>query len=154
MFKPAGQICDEGTDCQRESVCSGFSPLCPEPSAKENLTVCSQGTRVCFSGVRQPRPLHSVTQCASFPSPDNLICGGSVQQCCQASLVKKKKRLALLSFKVQVLTLKTVQLAALELSIMSHDLDFKLSNNLWCLSKNVFLSEVSETMSRFSSNTV
>uniref|UniRef100_A0A4W6G3I9 ADAM10 endopeptidase n=1 Tax=Lates calcarifer TaxID=8187 RepID=A0A4W6G3I9_LATCA len=50
-FKPAGQICDEETDCQRKSVCSGLSPRCPEPSAKENLTVCSQGTRVCLNGV-------------------------------------------------------------------------------------------------------
>ncbi|CAM9335868.1 unnamed protein product, partial [Lampetra planeri] len=50
-FKPAGVTCDEETDCQRESVCSGRSPLCPEPSAKENLTVCSQGTRVCLNGV-------------------------------------------------------------------------------------------------------
>uniref|UniRef100_A0A7N9B0X7 ADAM10 endopeptidase n=1 Tax=Mastacembelus armatus TaxID=205130 RepID=A0A7N9B0X7_9TELE len=50
-FKPVGQRCHEETDCERESVCSGLSPLCPEPSAKENLTVCSQGTRVCLNGV-------------------------------------------------------------------------------------------------------
>ncbi|XP_047442219.1 disintegrin and metalloproteinase domain-containing protein 10 [Mugil cephalus] len=50
-FKPAGSMCDEETDCQKESVCSGLSPLCPEPNAKENLTVCSQGTRVCLNGV-------------------------------------------------------------------------------------------------------
>ncbi|XP_039984879.1 disintegrin and metalloproteinase domain-containing protein 10 [Xiphias gladius] len=50
-FKLAGQTCDEETDCQRESVCSGLSPLCPAPSAKENLTVCSQGTRVCLNGI-------------------------------------------------------------------------------------------------------
>ncbi|XP_034387667.1 disintegrin and metalloproteinase domain-containing protein 10 [Cyclopterus lumpus] len=50
-FKPAGQTCDEETDCQREGMCSGFSPLCPEPGAKDNLTVCSQGTRVCLNGV-------------------------------------------------------------------------------------------------------
>ncbi|XP_041791849.1 disintegrin and metalloproteinase domain-containing protein 10 isoform X3 [Chelmon rostratus] len=49
-FKPAGQSCDEETDCQRESVCSGLSSRCPEPNAKENLTVCSQGTRVCLNG--------------------------------------------------------------------------------------------------------
>lgn len=62
-FKPAGQTCDDETDCQRASVCSGLSPLCPEPSAKENLTVCSQGTRVCMNGVRQQHPSrHSVTQ--------------------------------------------------------------------------------------------
>lgn len=50
-FKPAGQTCDPETDCQRASVCSGLSPHCPEPSAKENLTVCSLGTRVCLNGV-------------------------------------------------------------------------------------------------------
>uniref|UniRef100_A0A3Q3X786 Uncharacterized protein n=1 Tax=Mola mola TaxID=94237 RepID=A0A3Q3X786_MOLML len=50
-FKPSGETCDEATDCQRASVCSGLSPLCPEPSAKENLTVCSEGARVCLNGV-------------------------------------------------------------------------------------------------------
>lgn len=50
-FKPSGQTCDEETDCLKDSVCSGLSPLCPEPAAKENLTVCSQGTRVCLNGV-------------------------------------------------------------------------------------------------------
>ncbi|XP_026014065.1 disintegrin and metalloproteinase domain-containing protein 10 [Astatotilapia calliptera] len=50
-FKPEGQRCDEETDCQKASVCSGLSPLCPKPAAKENLTVCSQGTRVCLNGV-------------------------------------------------------------------------------------------------------
>ncbi|KAK0132059.1 Disintegrin and metalloproteinase domain-containing protein 10 [Merluccius polli] len=50
MFKPAGEGCDEETDCQRESVCSGQSPICPEPSPKENFTVCSLNTRVCLNG--------------------------------------------------------------------------------------------------------
>ncbi|XP_029002796.1 disintegrin and metalloproteinase domain-containing protein 10 isoform X2 [Betta splendens] len=50
-FRPAGQMCDEETDCERESACSGASPLCPEPSPKEDLSTCSQGTRVCISGV-------------------------------------------------------------------------------------------------------
>uniref|UniRef100_UPI0037E962CE disintegrin and metalloproteinase domain-containing protein 10 n=1 Tax=Semicossyphus pulcher TaxID=241346 RepID=UPI0037E962CE len=50
-FRLEGQPCDEETDCQKESVCSGLSPLCPAPSNKENLTVCSEGTRVCLSGV-------------------------------------------------------------------------------------------------------
>uniref|UniRef100_A0A8C6SLH4 ADAM10 endopeptidase n=1 Tax=Neogobius melanostomus TaxID=47308 RepID=A0A8C6SLH4_9GOBI len=49
-FKSHGHICDEETDCQKESVCSGLSPRCPEPSPKENLTICSQGTRVCLNG--------------------------------------------------------------------------------------------------------
>ncbi|XP_053286713.1 disintegrin and metalloproteinase domain-containing protein 10 isoform X1 [Pleuronectes platessa] len=50
-FKAAGQTCDEETDCLRESECSGLSPLCPEPLAKDNLTVCSNDTRVCMKGV-------------------------------------------------------------------------------------------------------
>ncbi|XP_061594183.1 disintegrin and metalloproteinase domain-containing protein 10 isoform X1 [Cololabis saira] len=50
-FKPASQMCDEETDCQEASTCSGISPLCPEPDPKENLTICSQGTRVCLNGV-------------------------------------------------------------------------------------------------------
>ncbi|XP_034035637.1 disintegrin and metalloproteinase domain-containing protein 10 isoform X2 [Thalassophryne amazonica] len=50
-FKSAEQACDEETDCQEESVCSGLSPFCPEPLTKENLTMCSQGTRVCLNGV-------------------------------------------------------------------------------------------------------
>lgn len=56
-FKPAGWTCDEETDCQRASVCSGLSPYCPEPSAKENLTLCSLGTRVCLNGVSIHQPL-------------------------------------------------------------------------------------------------
>lgn len=60
-FKPAGQTCDPETDCQRASVCSGLSPHCPEPSAKENLTVCSLGTRVCLNGVSIIGRLHLTT---------------------------------------------------------------------------------------------
>ncbi|CAJ1060495.1 disintegrin and metalloproteinase domain-containing protein 10 [Xyrichtys novacula] len=50
-FKPSDQTCDEETDCQKASFCSGLSALCPEPGNKENLTVCSEGTRVCLNGV-------------------------------------------------------------------------------------------------------
>ncbi|XP_055077278.1 disintegrin and metalloproteinase domain-containing protein 10 [Periophthalmus magnuspinnatus] len=50
-FKLSGHVCDEETDCQKETVCSGLSAHCPEPSPKENLTICSQGTRVCLNGV-------------------------------------------------------------------------------------------------------
>ncbi|XP_076009566.1 disintegrin and metalloproteinase domain-containing protein 10 isoform X2 [Genypterus blacodes] len=50
-FRPAEWSCDEETECQKESTCSGLSPFCPEPNPRENLTVCSQGTRVCISGV-------------------------------------------------------------------------------------------------------
>ncbi|XP_049910652.1 disintegrin and metalloproteinase domain-containing protein 10 [Epinephelus moara] len=64
-FKPVGQACDDETDCQKEVVCSGHSPFCPEPSAKENLTVCSQGTRVCLNGVCTESVClkHSLEQC-------------------------------------------------------------------------------------------
>lgn len=87
-FKPVDQICDEETDCQRESVCSGLSPFCPEPSAKENLTVCSQGTRVCLNGVRRPHSRHhAVTQRAPTLLPNaKAIKFPSVQQCCEAGL--------------------------------------------------------------------
>ncbi|XP_013869658.1 disintegrin and metalloproteinase domain-containing protein 10 [Austrofundulus limnaeus] len=51
VFKPEGQLCDEETDCQKKSECSGLSALCPQPHAKEDLTICSQGTRVCLNGV-------------------------------------------------------------------------------------------------------
>uniref|UniRef100_H3DDF0 ADAM10 endopeptidase n=1 Tax=Tetraodon nigroviridis TaxID=99883 RepID=H3DDF0_TETNG len=80
-FKPAGWTCDEETDCQRASVCSGLSPYCPEPSAKENLTVCSLGTRVCLNGVctQSVCVKHSLQQC-DCP-------GGSAKEkchmCCQ-----------------------------------------------------------------------
>ncbi|XP_072295606.1 disintegrin and metalloproteinase domain-containing protein 10 [Eucyclogobius newberryi] len=50
-FKSSDRVCDEETDCQKESVCSGLSARCPAPSPKENLTICSQGTRVCLNGV-------------------------------------------------------------------------------------------------------
>lgn len=69
-FKPAGQLCDAETDCQRASVCSGLSPHCPEPSAKENLTVCSLGTRVCLNGVSIHRPSPCILKGAlQFPGP-------------------------------------------------------------------------------------
>nr|XP_029134117.1 disintegrin and metalloproteinase domain-containing protein 10-like [Labrus bergylta] len=74
-FKQSGQTCDEETDCQRESVCSGFSSFCPEPGNKENMTVCSQGTRVCLNGV-----------CA-----ESLCVKHNLQQCdCPGDSVKDK----------------------------------------------------------------
>uniref|UniRef100_A0A6Q2YM59 ADAM10 endopeptidase n=1 Tax=Esox lucius TaxID=8010 RepID=A0A6Q2YM59_ESOLU len=51
LFKPSGDSCEEESDCQLESVCSGFSPVCPKPSAKANMTTCSLGTRVCLNGL-------------------------------------------------------------------------------------------------------
>lgn len=84
-FKSLGQICDEETDCLKESVCSGLSPLCPEPDPKENLTVCSEGTRVCLNGVR----LNHTSDCDSIyfiNFPTNYAAFVSVQQSCKAAL--------------------------------------------------------------------
>ncbi|XP_055796556.1 disintegrin and metalloproteinase domain-containing protein 10 [Salvelinus fontinalis] len=50
VLKPSGVSCEEESDCQLESICSGLSPICPEPVAKANMTVCSLGTRVCLNG--------------------------------------------------------------------------------------------------------
>lgn len=46
-------------------MCSGQSPHCPEPSPKENLTICSQGTRVCLNGecVESVCVRHGLQQC-------------------------------------------------------------------------------------------
>lgn len=87
-FKPLGQQCDEETDCVKESVCSGLSPLCPKPDPKENLTVCSQGTRVCLNGVR----LNHTSNCDSthfFRYSTNQAALGSVQQSCKAGLQRQ-----------------------------------------------------------------
>lgn len=64
-FKSPGHVCDEETDCQKESMCSGESARCPDPSPKENLTICSQGTRVCLNGVCAESVCvrHSMQQC-------------------------------------------------------------------------------------------
>ncbi|XP_024134861.2 disintegrin and metalloproteinase domain-containing protein 10 [Oryzias melastigma] len=51
QFKPDTHLCDEETDCQEASFCSGRTALCPPPTAKEKFTVCSQGTRICLDGV-------------------------------------------------------------------------------------------------------
>lgn len=87
-FKPLGQMCDEETDCVKESVCSGLSPLCLKPDPKENLTVCSQGTRVCLNGVR----LSHTSNCDSthyFRYSTNQAAFGSVQQSCKAGLQRQ-----------------------------------------------------------------
>ncbi|XP_049584262.1 disintegrin and metalloproteinase domain-containing protein 10 isoform X2 [Syngnathus scovelli] len=71
-FKSELQTCDEETDCQKESNCSGHSALCPDPSPKENLTLCSQGTRVCFNGVCAESVCvkHNLEQCDCPGEPD------------------------------------------------------------------------------------
>lgn len=57
QFKPDTHLCDEETDCQEASFCSGLTALCPPPTAKEKFTVCSQGTRICLDGVRRSKAL-------------------------------------------------------------------------------------------------
>lgn len=51
-FKAPGTPCEEESDCEMKSGCTGASPFCPAPSPKANMTICSLGTRVCLQGVR------------------------------------------------------------------------------------------------------
>ncbi|KAL2089814.1 hypothetical protein ACEWY4_014502 [Coilia grayii] len=51
-FKAPGTACEEESECEMKSVCTGASPVCPPPSPKANMTICSLGTRVCLQGVR------------------------------------------------------------------------------------------------------
>lgn len=51
VFKTSGLLCEEDSECQMKSVCTGTSATCPQPAAKPNMTVCSLGTRVCLNGV-------------------------------------------------------------------------------------------------------
>ncbi|XP_051765429.1 disintegrin and metalloproteinase domain-containing protein 10 [Ctenopharyngodon idella] len=50
VFKQAGLMCERHSECRNQSVCSGSSAVCPEPPAKPDRTICSDGTRICFSG--------------------------------------------------------------------------------------------------------
>uniref|UniRef100_A0A671SVZ3 ADAM10 endopeptidase n=1 Tax=Sinocyclocheilus anshuiensis TaxID=1608454 RepID=A0A671SVZ3_9TELE len=50
VFKEAGLMCERQSECRNRSVCTGFSAVCPEPAAKPDMTICSDGTRVCFDG--------------------------------------------------------------------------------------------------------
>uniref|UniRef100_F7AW43 ADAM10 endopeptidase n=1 Tax=Ornithorhynchus anatinus TaxID=9258 RepID=F7AW43_ORNAN len=47
---PAGQPCQEETDCTRESACPGGTAACPDPSPKDDFTPCGLGTRLCLGG--------------------------------------------------------------------------------------------------------
>uniref|UniRef100_A0A672QHR1 ADAM10 endopeptidase n=1 Tax=Sinocyclocheilus grahami TaxID=75366 RepID=A0A672QHR1_SINGR len=51
VFKEAGLMCERQSECRNRSVCTGSSAVCPEPAAKPDMTICSDGTRVCFDGV-------------------------------------------------------------------------------------------------------
>ncbi|XP_056614285.1 disintegrin and metalloproteinase domain-containing protein 10 [Triplophysa dalaica] len=50
VFKEAGQICGQPPECRKQSACNGSSALCTEPVAKPDMTLCNNGTRVCFKG--------------------------------------------------------------------------------------------------------
>uniref|UniRef100_A0A673NM57 ADAM10 endopeptidase n=1 Tax=Sinocyclocheilus rhinocerous TaxID=307959 RepID=A0A673NM57_9TELE len=50
VFKEAGLMCERQSECRNRSVCTGSSAVCPEPAAKPDMTICSDGTRVCFDG--------------------------------------------------------------------------------------------------------
>uniref|UniRef100_A0A672MP65 Si:ch1073-396h14.1 n=1 Tax=Sinocyclocheilus grahami TaxID=75366 RepID=A0A672MP65_SINGR len=51
VFKEFGLMCERQSECRNRSVCTGSSAVCPEPAAKPDMTICSDGTRVCFNGV-------------------------------------------------------------------------------------------------------
>ncbi|XP_016101906.1 disintegrin and metalloproteinase domain-containing protein 10-like, partial [Sinocyclocheilus grahami] len=50
VFKEFGLMCERQSECRNRSVCTGSSAVCPEPAAKPDMTICSDGTRVCFNG--------------------------------------------------------------------------------------------------------
>uniref|UniRef100_A0A673I7J2 ADAM10 endopeptidase n=1 Tax=Sinocyclocheilus rhinocerous TaxID=307959 RepID=A0A673I7J2_9TELE len=50
VFKESGLMCERQSECRNRSVCTGSSAVCPEPAAKPDMTICSDGTRVCFNG--------------------------------------------------------------------------------------------------------
>ncbi|KAG9350692.1 hypothetical protein JZ751_024581 [Albula glossodonta] len=50
VFKPQGEACEEESECQLTSLCSGTMASCPVPNAKPNMTACGLGTRVCLNG--------------------------------------------------------------------------------------------------------
>ncbi|KAJ8408273.1 hypothetical protein AAFF_G00256870 [Aldrovandia affinis] len=50
VFKPQGVPCEDESECQLESTCSGSMAACPSPDAKPNMTACGVGTRVCLNG--------------------------------------------------------------------------------------------------------
>ncbi|KAG7487946.1 hypothetical protein MATL_G00028840 [Megalops atlanticus] len=49
-FKGQDVTCEEESECQLKSQCSGTMATCPTPGAKPNMTACGLGTRVCISG--------------------------------------------------------------------------------------------------------
>ncbi|XP_048109384.1 LOW QUALITY PROTEIN: disintegrin and metalloproteinase domain-containing protein 10 [Alosa alosa] len=49
-FKARGTPCEDESECEMKSECSGASPHCPAPRPKANMTVCSLGTRICLQG--------------------------------------------------------------------------------------------------------
>ncbi|KAM5194678.1 disintegrin and metalloproteinase domain-containing protein 10-like isoform 2-T2 [Mantella aurantiaca] len=50
-LKPKGDRCRDEAECTFEDFCTGESPKCPNPTAKENYTLCNYRTRICLNGV-------------------------------------------------------------------------------------------------------
>ncbi|TRZ01190.1 hypothetical protein DNTS_035506 [Danionella cerebrum] len=51
VFKKADVMCEKQSECRTQNLCTGTSAKCPKPPPKPDMTKCSNGTRVCFSGV-------------------------------------------------------------------------------------------------------
>ncbi|CAG2171601.1 unnamed protein product, partial [Oppiella nova] len=49
-FEGKSKQCRHESECSYEALCSGFSPHCPRPPAKDNKTECNGGTQVCWAG--------------------------------------------------------------------------------------------------------
>lgn len=65
VFEEAGLMCEINSECRNKSVCTGSSAVCPEPPAKPDMTICSNGTRVCSGGEcgLSLCALHDMVQC-------------------------------------------------------------------------------------------
>ncbi|KAL7867106.1 hypothetical protein AOLI_G00149200 [Acnodon oligacanthus] len=65
VFKNAGLTCEKDSECRMMSSCTGSSASCPRPGAKPNMTICSQGTRVCLNGecAQSLCVIHNLEQC-------------------------------------------------------------------------------------------
>uniref|UniRef100_A0A8C4N466 Disintegrin and metalloproteinase domain-containing protein 10 n=1 Tax=Eptatretus burgeri TaxID=7764 RepID=A0A8C4N466_EPTBU len=50
IFIPRGKLCRTESECAQSGYCSGSLASCPPSQHKGNLTLCSNGTRVCING--------------------------------------------------------------------------------------------------------
>ncbi|XP_063313372.1 disintegrin and metalloproteinase domain-containing protein 10-like [Pelobates fuscus] len=49
--KSSEERCQEEAECTYETYCTGMSPKCPKPPAKNNYTLCNFGSRICLNGM-------------------------------------------------------------------------------------------------------